>query len=439
MARAYTTVLATLLAMAGTAPDAAGAAPAAIDSATVTYVADGVRVIHRTTSRNDIVAVNLYLLGGSAQLDSATAGIEAMLLRASERGTAAYPGREARLALARTGSRITISTEPDWTLFGFRGLQSEFDSTWSVFSDRVMRPALEPQSVEVVRGLMLRSVRNSVRNPDARVRDLAQRAAFAAHAYLHDPEGTEASLAGITIDMMRDYHARRVVRSRMLLVVVGNVSPAQVQAAIGRTFAQLPQGSYTWSLPPSWSAQKSSVTVHEQSLPTNYILGYFAGPPSDSKDYHAFRMAVNILAGFAASEIRKSGLSYAGYAPFLERGASGGGIYVSTTRPDTVMRIFNNTVEYMRENTIRRYDLQRYYDQYITSYYSMNESNAEQADFLARHELLRGDWRLAGRYMDEIKAVQGHEIRAATRRYVRGINYAFLGNAAQVPRKEMEK
>jgi zinc protease len=418
---------------------AAMAAPQAADTTTTSYEVAGVRVIHRPLAANELVAVNLYLLGGARQLGPGTAGVEAMLLRASEFGTERYPGREARLALARTGSRTVLAPQADWTLFGFRGVRDEFDATWDVFADRVMRPALDSAGVEVVRQRMLRAARRSRIHPDMEIRRVADSIAFQGHPYAFDPEGTEATVAGITTAVMREYHRSEFVRSRMLVVVVGNITRAQVEAAIERTFAQLPQGSYVWSLPPVWSGARSSFTVQDRQLPTDYILGYFAGPQSDSRDYAAFRVATRLLGGFAAWSIRNEGLSYAAYSPFLERGASGGGIYVTTTRPDTTMRIFNATIAYLRENPLSRTMLRNYYDGFTTEYYTENESNAGQADFLARHELLHGDWRRAAQYLEDVRRVQGPHISRIARQYMKNIQYVFLGNSTRVPERELTK
>jgi zinc protease len=409
------------------------------DTATTEFSAAGVRVIHRYLAANDLVAVNVYLLGGSAQLDAATAGIELMLLHASEFGTGAYPGRETRLAMARTGSRTDVETRPDWTLFGFRGVSSEFDSSWNVFADRIMDPALDPADVEIVRSRMLRAARSRRSHPDALLGVLADSVAFAGHVYAHDPKGSIESLTALTPAMLREYHAAQVVRSRMLVVVVGNVSRAQVEAAVQRTFAHLPAGSYRWSLPPTWPALKASVTSIPQQLPTNYVLGYYAGPRSDSRDYLPFLVATRILGGVAGATIREAGLSYAPAAPFLERGASGGGIYVSTVRADTTMKIFNSSVEWMREMMVNRADLQRYLRGFITEYHSNNESVEGQADFLARYELLRGDWRAAGSYMTEMRAMSNADIRRAARQYIRNIQYVYIGNTERVPTAVMTK
>lgn len=428
-------LFATIAAPAGLA---AQATPA-VDTTTMAYEVGGVQVIHRQLAANEIVVVNLHLLGGSQQLTPETAGIEALLLRAAEFGTVGYPGRESRLALARTGSRLGVFAAPDWTVIGSYGLRSAFDSTFAILADRVMRPGLDSAGIEVVRQRMLRAVRAGQNHPDGMVQMLADSIAFQGHPYQNDPGGSEASLTGLTTAALRQYAESQMVTSRMLLVVVGNVPRAQVEAAIGRTLGTLPTGAYTWALPAEWRAPDAAVVLRARQLPTNYIMGYFAGPASNSRDYLPFRVATQLIGDLAGYAIRDAGLSYAAYAPFLERGASGGGIYVTTTRPDTTMRIFNAAITLLRENSIDRSALQRYYDGYTTSFVAQNESNAAQADFLARYQLLHGDWRLSARYMDDLRDVTPPAIRRVVREYMRKIRYAFLGNIVYAPEKELVK
>jgi len=99
------------------------------DSVTISYVAGGVQVVQRPNYANDVVAVHLYLLGGTRQLTPATQGIEALLLRASEYGTMKYPGGASREAWGRTGSEIVIQPTKDWTVYGFMGVRQDFDSS----------------------------------------------------------------------------------------------------------------------------------------------------------------------------------------------------------------------------------------------------------------------------------------------------------------------
>lgn len=101
----------------------------ALTTVTSSFDVDGVKVILRRSDANNVVAANLYLLGGSRQVRSSNAGIEALLLEVSERGTRNYPKTALRRKMSRLGSEIASAPSDDWTMFGIRATTEVFDST----------------------------------------------------------------------------------------------------------------------------------------------------------------------------------------------------------------------------------------------------------------------------------------------------------------------
>src|SRR5207253_8430868 len=88
------------------------------DTSTSELTVGGVRVILRRNTATDVIAANLFRLGGVQQLTPETQGIEAYLLAASERGTKRYPKDALRIATNKMGRVISIEPEDDWTVFG---------------------------------------------------------------------------------------------------------------------------------------------------------------------------------------------------------------------------------------------------------------------------------------------------------------------------------
>src|SRR5947207_3344398 len=197
------------------------APPDAADTLTTVYDASGVRVIQRVSRANDVVAMRLYLLGGTRQLTERTAGIEALLLRAASYGSSQFPGEESHRALARTGGTVTTEPELDWTVFGFTGLVGDLDVAWHVVADRVMHPTLAEQDVAHARAALLTAARRRYTEPDERLHALAMQALFKDHPYALDPAGPEAALAALTTADLKAYLRDQVVTSRMLLAIVG--------------------------------------------------------------------------------------------------------------------------------------------------------------------------------------------------------------------------
>ena len=117
---------------------------AAIDTATSDFEVNGLHVILRRNTSTDVVAANLYLLGGTRQLTPANQGIEALLFAAAERGSRKYPGLRLRQEIARVGSQISVSLDEDWTAYGLKAIRSTFDTSWVMFTDRLLGPTGNP-------------------------------------------------------------------------------------------------------------------------------------------------------------------------------------------------------------------------------------------------------------------------------------------------------
>jgi zinc protease len=395
----------------------------------------GVQVIHRRVTANDVVAANLYLLGGTRQLTADNAGIEALLLETSERGTARYSKDALRRRMARLGGAIVVAPDVDWTVFGIRATTSGFDSTWAIFADRLMRPTLDSTEFEFVRSQAALAVRQRRDTPDALVDYLADSLAFAGHPYSITPLGTERSIARITLADVKRYQREQMVTSRMLLVVVGNVPRADIERLVRTTIGQLPKGSYAWTLPAEIPTGRSAVVVEPRQLPTNYILGYYAGPAASSPDYQALRVATAVLSGRLFAEIRsRRNLTYAVNAPFVERARAAGGLYVTTVAPDTTLALMRQEIVDLQEGWVPAEGLTRLIQQFITEYFLDNETNADQANLLARAQLYRGDYRRASAFVDELRQVTPEDIRRVARQYMRNVRFAYVGDPAKLSR-----
>lgn len=425
--------------MGAQAPPPGATAPAAADTGTVTYVSRGVRVIQRRAP-GDIAVANLYLLGGVRQVTFDDAGIEAFLLEASERGTRAYSRDRLRRAMARLGTGIVVDADPDWTVFGIRATRSTFDSTWAIFTSRLMQPTLDSAEVELLRRQFLLGVSQRRDSPDALLEYLADSVAFAGHPYAIPPAGTEASLSRITLADLRKYHAQQVVKSRMLLVVVGDLSREKVERLVGQTLGRLPQGNYTWTLPDTLPRTRASSFSVERTLPTNYILGRYAGPRAGTKDYYALRIASAVLAGQLFGEIRsRRNLTYAVDAPFLERAVASGGLYVTTVQPELTVDLIRQQLAALRTGTINEEGLGRLVQQFLTQFYLDNETNANQADFLARSYLFDGDIRAVARFEAELRSVTPQDIQRVAQRYIRDVRWVYVGDARRTPTRAFER
>lgn len=405
----------------------------AMASITTSFDVAGVRVILRQNNANNVVAANLYLLGGSRQVTASNAGIEPFLLEVSDRGTQRYPKNSLRRAMSRLGSEIIMAPGADWTIFGIRSSAEVFDSTWSIFADRVMRPTLAKSEINLVKAQYVSGIRQRRDDPEALAEYLADSMTFVGHPYAVSVVGNESSIKALDSASLRDYHRTHFVTSRMLLVVVGNIDRAHIERLVTQSIGQLPRGNYKWVAPSRIPELQTAIVVERRQLPTNYIVGYYSGPLASGRDYQALRVATSVLTGRMFAEIRtRQSLTYDVHAPFVDRAATAGGLFVSTVSPDTTLKLMRAAIIDLQRGMLDPAGLKQLEEQFITEYFLDNETNAAQADFLARSQLYEGDYRKADRFMDEVKGVTPEDVQRVARKYMKGFRFAYVGDPSKL-------
>ena len=405
----------------------------AMTALTISFDVSGVHVILRQNNANNVVAANLYLLGGARQVTEANAGIEPILFDVSERGTRRYPKNALRRAMSRLGSEIVVAPSADWTMFGIRSSAEVFDSTWAIFADRVTHPTLAKAEISVVKAQYLSGIRQRRDDPDALADLLADSITFVGHPYAVSVGGNEKSIQAIDSATLRAYQRTQFVTSRMLLVVVGNIDRAHIERLVSQSIGQLPRGRYAWAAPPRVPESPTAIVIARRQLPTNYILGYYSGPLAKGEDYQALRVATSVLTGRMFAEIRtRQNLTYDVHAPFVDRAATVGGLYVSTAWPDTTLKLMRAAIVDLQQGMLDPAGLKQLEEQFITEYFLDNETNAAQADFLARSQLYGGDYREADRFVDELKSITPQAVQRVARKYMKGFRFAYVGDPSKL-------
>jgi zinc protease len=396
------------------------------DTLSTAYDVSGIRVLQRRTENSDIVAVRLYLLGGTRQLTPRTAGIEPLLLQA-----AAY---SAGRAFDRTGSVLRLEPEADWTVYGFTGLVADLDASWRAFSDRLVQPTLSDEAIARARARLLVQAHRRYTEPDQRISLIAMRALFRDHPYAIDPGGTEASLAALSPDDVRAYARDQIVTSRMLLAVVGAVTRAHVESLVTATLGRLPRGDYRWTLPPSPPKLTPGWLVENRDLPTSYVLGLFSGPsPTAGQRYWSFRVATAVLSSQINYAIRvRHSLSYAAYAPFYDQALPVGGAYVSSPKPDEALALIHQAIRDLATLRFDAYSLGRFIDGYRFDYLVDNATAERQADFLARAELYLGSYRKGEESLQLLHRVLPEDLAPIVYAHMGNIQYAYLGDTTRM-------
>lgn len=400
------------------------------------FEADGIPVVLKRLEANEVVAVQLFFRGGAALLTPENAGIDRFLLTANQRGTERYPKDVFHARLAATGTAIGATTAHDYSVFTMQTVVESWDEGWDLWTQALFHPTLPPAELELVREQLLNAVRQRRDDPDEYVRQISDSLFYAGHPYAVDPLGTERGLAAITRESLLEWRERRLVKDDLLLVVVGNVDRADLEARVAEAFGGLPERTEAPAPLPPAEPGAAALAVVERSLPTNYVRGYFAAPPLDrEEDYAALTVAMEILRHRLFEEVRtKRNLSYSVFSGLSTRRSNYGLLYVTAVEPDTTLRVMLGEVRRLQEEPVEERTLEQAANVFVTQYYQALQSNGSQAALLGQFELVGGGWEEAGDFVDEVRAVTPEDVQRVMRAYVQNLHFAVLGDPDKVDR-----
>jgi zinc protease len=402
---------------------------------TVKFDVAGIPVILKPIAANEVVAVRLYIKGGSAALTPSTQGIEHFIGDLSTHGTEKYSKDQFSALSTSTGTTIGAAADFDYTVMSAQAVRENWEQAWDLFTQAVLHPAFPAGEVVTVRQQIANQLRQRLDDPDTHLALLADSAFYAGHPYARDPLGTPEVIAGLSRDSLVAWHTRRLTKENLVFVVVGNVSRDDLTAKITAAFGALPaSGGAPAALPPVGERTPSLTTV-KQALPTNYIVGFFSAPGPTDSDFAALRVATLVLSDRLFEEVRtKRNLTYAVDAGMASRKANRGLLYVTAVEPDTTFKVMLAEVKRLQEEPVPADRLQQTINGFVTQYWVSQETNMGQGAQLGLWEIAGGGWQNALKMVERVHAVTAADVQRVATKYLRNARFVVIGNPAKVDR-----
>jgi len=394
---------------------------------------NGLKVLLKRREGSLTVAAGLFIRGGAANINAQNAGIETLMLSAATEASANFPRERMRTELSRMGTVIGDSSNNDYSVLSLATTRMNFDRSWQIFTDVVLRPSFTKDDVALVQQRQVVSLSDDTDNPDVYLQKLQERVAYAGHPYLNDTSGTPETVAKLTPEDLRNYHTKLMETSRLLLVIVGDLNPSEVKDLVAASFGKLPRGAYKSETVPQLAFDKSSVEVTQRDLPTNYVQGLFTAPSLTSPDIYPMRIASSMLRDRVFEEVRvKRNLSYAPDAFLRTQAANVGGLYVTAVDANQSIRVMLSEISRLQNEPVSNDDIRAVIAQYLTTYYLGQETNAAQAGELAQYELIGGGWRNSVDFLEKLEAVTPADVQRVSQKYMKNIRFVVLGNPRSI-------
>lgn len=395
-------------------------------------VIKGVKVIVQPTA-NEILVVKTIIKGGVRNYTIDKAGIENLTMTAlTECGTKYDTKNQFKDKLDKVNAWISGSADMDFANLTMDCIASDFNQVWKLYSDALLYPAFDNKEYDRIKQDAINFIRTGESDPDNAIEKLNKKVTFAGKDYEKDPAGSISSVEGLTVDNIKNYWKQTFTRSRLCIVVVGNVNRKDIEEKVSQLLQAVPQGAAYKQVNTSYTPTKNSFYADKRDNATNYIMGITSGPASNSPDFDAFRIAMNMFYSKHFLEIRtNNGLSYAPGAWFNQGAMSYATLYVSTTQPDNYVAIARQLLDKIKKEGFSEDELKNMKTEYVTNFYYKQETNSAQANSLAWNEAVRGNWRKSLTLKDDVKKISAKEVNDSFKKYIKNISWVYQGDPSK--------
>jgi predicted Zn-dependent peptidase len=390
---------------------------------------NGLKVIFKQNTANDILSVNMYFKGGVVNLNEDQAGLEALTLIVAQKATKNYPKDKLNATLERMNTQINSNASLDYSRLSMLCVKQNFDASWNIFVDMLLNPSFTEEDLNLERDRLISSIKQVNDNPDAYLRKVVTNEFYVNHPYSVPVNGTEETLNSFTTQDLKDFMSGRLQTSQILLVVVGNTTMADLQQKVSAAFGNLPVGSYTNISLQEVDHVEPSIKIIHRELPTNYIQGSYTAPQRGTTDGYTMLIANSILRDRVFEEVRtKRSLSYAPSSFYRNLFSNYGAIYVTAVDPDTTIKVMINELERIKNEPISDKELTNKVRQFITFYYMGNETNQAQANALAWYELAGIGYNEVNEFLTNVNKVTSKDIQDVAQKYMKNLQFVLIGN-----------
>lgn len=306
-----------------------------------------------------ITAIEFSFRGGGAVDPAGKAGLADMTMSLLDEGAGDLDSQAFQGRLESLSIRLSFNAGLETVRGSLKTLNRNRGAALELLRLAINAPRFDAEAVERIRQQIIVSLNRRSTDPNAVAGRTWRRAVFADHPYGRPVGGTRKSVAGLTVDDMRDFVATRLARDNLIVGVVGDITAEALGPMLDQVFGALPAVSRKTPLADAVIGSKGETFVVEMDTPQSVVVFGQAGLRRDDPDYYVAYVMNHILGGGAFAsrlyrEVReKRGLAYSVYSYLnpARRGALiSGGVATRNDRVAKTLSVIREEWRRMHEN-----------------------------------------------------------------------------------------
>ena len=328
-------------------------------------LSNGMKLMGIKHAELPLVQYSISISGGRLFESVDKAGLAGMVASMMNEGTKNKTPEELELAIGLLGANIYVMAGDEDITVSVSSLAKNFEKTIALVEEILLEPRWDSERFELAKSRVINNLKRNAANPDYLASSKLNKLIYGDNILAIDASGTEASVAGITIDDLKDFYSKYFSPSVSTFIIAGDIDQKRVEKALE-------------SLNKKWNTKK--VELPEFKLPVAPVKSqvYFVdvpgakqsvisigapGLPRSNPDYYAATVANYKLGGsfnglFNLILREEKGFTYGARSNFSGGNNFGSFVASSKVRTNSTLEsvtIFKTEMEKYRQNIPQEY------------------------------------------------------------------------------------
>lgn len=266
-----------------------------------------------------LISMKYAFDGGNSQDPEGKDGVANFITAMMDEGAGDVKSDEYQERMEDIAMRMRYDDTKDSLYGSFETLTVNRDKAVDLLKLSVQKPRFDNDAVERIRQQLIANIIYSDKDPGKVAMREWYAQAFAGHPYARSSSGTVETVSKINRDDLLAYHKRVFARDNLKVVVVGDITPADLGKLLDDVFGALPAKADLLPVAKTEPVAGGGQRVIEMGVPQSVAVFGFGAMPRKDPDFMAAFIINHILGGggFSAKlmeEVReKRGLAYSVY------------------------------------------------------------------------------------------------------------------------------
>ncbi|MGZ3678741.1 MAG: M16 family metallopeptidase [Ktedonobacterales bacterium] len=385
---------------------------------------NGLQILGQRMPDLESISVCFHVRTGSRdEHDPALYGVSHFLEHMVFKGTALRDAEQITLDFNKMGAEFNAFTSVEQTVYYARVLGDYLPDAVDLLSD-MMRPRLDAQDFAMERNVILEEIARSEDVPTNQAYRKLLGTYFEGTSLSHEVLGTRQSIRELSVEQMRDYHARRYAANNLILAIAGNFDWERLVALAEEKCGAWTQGDAGRDAQPFLPGRSTSRVIVKPQQQQQIMLLAWPAVSEQDKDYYAAVLASMVLGDGTGSRlfwnIYQKGLAetaVASLSPFDHTGMMIAFVSTTPEHAPGVLELVRAELKSMQDDGVQEDELRRAKDKLVSRVVLDGESAYSRMQDLAYTWVVERRLRTIEEEMAEIERVTMEDVRRVLDRF----------------------